>query len=182
MRTAIAAIVALAAGLGAASMLGVASAENTSTTASPRTVSVIGVAKVQVAQGSSATTATQSYRQGMEASLTDGQGKAEFLASKAGVPLGSVQSIVENGGSIECTGGEEAGEYVEYSGEQPDLPPSSSDGRVVAPLAEATAAKPQVSKPVKRAKAKKKKKPVAKKATATTCTLSTSVSLVYAIA
>jgi hypothetical protein len=179
MRTAIAAIVALAAGLGAASMLGVASAENTSTTASPRTVSVGGVAKVSIAQGSSATTATQSYRQGMEAAITDGQSKAEFLASKAGVALGSVQSIAENGGSISCTGGEEAGEYVEYTGEEPDFGSSPSVGVVEG--AAVPAATPQVSKPVKRAKAKKKK-PVAKKATATTCTLSTSVSLVYAIA
>ena len=40
--------------------------------------------------------------------------------------LGSVQSIVEDGGSIECTGGEESS-YVEYEGEQPDFgsPPSS---------------------------------------------------------
>jgi hypothetical protein len=178
MRTAIAAIVALAAGLGAASMLGVASAENTPTTASPRTVSVTGVANVTVAQGASASTATQSYRQGMEAAITDGQSKAEFLASKASVALGSIQSIVEDGGNISCTGGEEPGGYVEYEGEQPDFGSSPSVGLVEGVAA--PAAKSQVRKPVKRAK--RKKKPVAKKATATTCTLSTSVSLVYAIA
>ena len=62
----------------------------------------------------------------MAAAITDGHGKAEFLASKAGVTLGSVQSIVEGGGYINCTGDEESS-YAEYEGEQPDFgsPPSS---------------------------------------------------------
>jgi hypothetical protein len=48
---------------------------------------------------------------------------------------------------------------------------------------EGSAVAPTVHKPaVKHTKKKKKKKPAAKAATATTCTLSTDVTLVYAIA
>jgi hypothetical protein len=179
MKTAIAAIVAVAPGLAAANMLGVAAAEAPTTTASPRTVSVVGVATAPVAQGASAEAAIASYRQGMASALSDGQSKAEFLASKAAVTLGSVQSITEDGGSISCTGGEEEGGYVEYQGQQPDFGSTSSATRVVAPLAEGVA-KPGARKPA--AKKHKSKAPAAKKASATTCTLSASVSLVYAIA
>ena len=100
----------------AAGMLGVASAEAPTTASPPPTVSVQGVAIEPIEQSASSTTATTVYRQGMAAAVTDGQAKAQFLASSAGVTLGAVQSIVENGGYIGCTGNE-----VEYSGEQPDF-------------------------------------------------------------
>ena len=97
-------------------MLGVASAEAPTTASPPPTVSVQGVAIEPIEQSASSATATTVYRQGMAAAITDGQAKAQFLASSAGVTLGAVQGIVENGGYIGCTGNE-----VEYLGEQPDF-------------------------------------------------------------
>jgi hypothetical protein len=187
MRNAIAAIVVVAGGLLAANALGVADAEaptsttTTTTTAPtsvtpPPTVSVDGVAMLPVAQGASAAVATAVYREAMAAALTDAHSKAEFLAGKAGVTLGSVQSIVEDGGSISCTGGEESG-YVEYQGQEPDFPTAS----VSVPEA---AAAPLVARSVARKKAHKpapKKKPAAKEATATSCLLSASVSVAYLV-
>ncbi len=165
---------AVAAGLLIANMLGVAAAEGPSTTPL-RTVSVEGVANVPVAQGASFAVATSAYRQGMAGAVADGLTKAEFLAGKAGATLGSVQSIGEGGGSIECTGDEESS-YVEYEGERPDFG-SSTQGIAVAPLAAARAA-PRVSKPALK---RRKKRASAKAASAVSCTLSTQVSLVYVI-
>ncbi len=176
MKSAIVAGVVVTAGLVAANMLGVASAEapTAATTGTPvRSVSVEGVATVPIAQGANLAQATSVYRQGMAAAVADGQSKAEFLASKAGATLGSVQSISEGGGSIGCSGAEESG-YVEYQGEQPDFgyAPSVSPG---------LAAAPAVSKPAKKHPKKKLGSPTAKKAAATGCTLMAQVSLVYAI-
>lgn len=179
MRNAIAATTAVAAVLVVANMLGVAAAEAPTAptgTTPVRSVSVGGVANVPIAQGANLAAATAVYRQGMAAAVADGQGKAEYLASKAGVTLGAVQSIVEGGGSIECTGGEESG-YVEYDGEQPDFgsPASSS----VVPLeATSRSSTPTVRKPALK---HRKKHAVAKQASATACTLSAQVSLAYAI-
>jgi hypothetical protein len=177
MRNVVAATLTVVAGLVVANMLGVAAAE--APTATPtRTISVEGVATVAIAQGANLATATMIYRGGMAAAVTDGQGKAEFLASKAGATLGAVQDIAEGGGSIECTGGEE-GAYVAYQGEQPDFGSAES----VSPLRAAVApAAPGLRKPVAKHRRKKVTSPTAKKATATTCTLTTQVSLVYAIA
>ena len=164
----------------AAGMLGVASAEAPTSTSPPPTVSVQGVAIEPIEQSANSATATTVYRQGMAAAVTDGQAKAQFLASSAGVTLGAVQSIVENGGYIGCTGNE-----VEYLGEQPDFGSpgvGSSGGEVSVPrVAGATA--PVTSKPaVKHAKKKKRKQaPVAKRASAAGCTLTAQVSLTYAI-
>jgi hypothetical protein len=180
MRNAIAATMAVAAGLVLANMLGVAAAEApTTTTATPiRTVSVDGVASVPIAQGANRAVATAVYREGMAGAVADGQSKAEFLASKTATTLGNVQSVVEGGGSIQCTGGEESS-YVEYQGEQPDFGTPESTSRVIAPEAAST---PVVHKPqVKHPKKKHRRKPSAKAATATTCTLNTDVTLVYAI-
>jgi hypothetical protein len=181
MRSAIAATLVVAGGLVFANMLGVASAEAPTTTP-VLTVSVDGVAMVPVAQGANRAVATTVYREGMAAAVTDGQSKAEFLTSKAGATLGAVQSIVEGGGSIDCTTGGESG-YVEYEGEQPDFgSPSVSVSPDIAQRVEGSAVAPTVRKPtVKHTNKKKKKKPAAKAATATTCTLSTDVTLVYAI-
>jgi hypothetical protein len=179
MKSAVAAIAAVVACLVVANMLGVASAEAPTGT-SPRTVGVGGIAIVPVAQGSSAAAATAVYRQAMAAAVSDGQSKAEFLASKAGATLGSVQSIVEGGGYIGCTS-EESG-YAEYQGEQPDFgsPAGSvSVARAGSGVAAAPPATPVVRKPG--VKHRKKKLPAAKKATATGCTLTAQVSVVYII-
>jgi hypothetical protein len=183
MRSAIAATLVVAGGFVFANMMGVASAEapTTTTTAPVPTVSVDGVATVPVAQGANRAIATTAYREGMATAVTDGQSKAEFLASKAGATLGAVQSIVEGGGSIDCTTGGEAG-YVEYEGEQPDFgSPSVSVSPDVAQRVEGSAVAPTVHKPAVKRKKKKKKKPSAKAASATSCTLSTDVTLVYAV-
>lgn len=175
-------MLAVVAGLVAANMLGVAAAEAPTGTTPVRTVSVQGVAEVPIPQNANRETADAVYRQGMAAALSDGQGKAEFLAGKAGVTLGSVQSIGEGGGSIECSAkglsveGEERYErsfYEPYEGEQPDFG-SARSSTAVAPQP-AAAATPT------RKKTKAKPKPTAKKASPTVCTLSASVSLVYAI-
>jgi hypothetical protein len=181
MKSAIAATMAVAAGLVLANMLGVAAAEApTTTTATPvRTITVDGVASVPIAQGANRAVATAVYREGMAGAVADGQSKAEFLAGKTASTLGNVQSVVEGNGSIECTG-EELNSYVQYQGEQPDFGTPESASRVVAPEAASAPAvhKPQVAHPKKK---KRKRKPSAKAATATTCTLSTDVTLVYAI-
>ncbi len=191
MRIAVAATVVAAASLILVGVLGVASAEtttSTSTTTTPttatttgpplRTVSVQGVAIEPIEQSASAATATGVYRQAMAAAVSDGQAKAQFLASQAGATLGQVQSVAEGGGYIQCAGSEEG-----YLGEEPDF---GSTGNYAAPdVAPRAAAKaaPGVSKPVVKPprKPKRKKKGAAKKASAATCTLSTQVSLVYAL-
>jgi len=181
MRIVIAASTAAATGLIAAGVLGVAGAETTTTTATPaiaplRTVSVQGVATEPIEQTASAAAATAVYRQGMADAVTDGQAKAQFLAGKAGATLGPVQDIGEGGGYISCPGeGPGAGEY---EGGQPDFGSAGPIG-TVAPRAGA-------SRPVARTKPsagrpKRRKRVTAKKASATTCTLSTQVSLVYAL-
>jgi hypothetical protein len=177
-------------------VLGVAGAEttttpttSTSTAATPttttitsppplRTVSVQGVAIEPIEQSASAAAATGVYRQAMASAVGDGQAKAQFLASQAGATLGQVQNVAEGGGYIQCTGSEES-----YLGEQPDF--GSAENYAVPGVAPRAAAKvaPRVFKPAVKPprKPKRKKKGAAKKASATTCTLSTQVSLVYAL-
>jgi hypothetical protein len=185
MRGVLAITLAMAAGLFVANMLGVASAEApTGTTTTPRTLSVQGVASIPIAQDANLEVADAAYRQALAASMKDGQGKAEFLAEKAAATLGSVQSIIEDNGSIECSaqaeGTEGQGpEYARYEGETPDFGTGalvSSDRGIVAPEV-ATARAPAVR--VNRKKTKRK--PTAKKASAVTCKLSASVLLSYAI-
>ena len=176
VRIAVAATMATVAGLVAAGMLGVASAE--APTVTPlRSVSVQGTATVGVEQGASAAVASAAYRQGMAAALADGQNKAEFLTGKTGTGLGVVQGIAEGGGYISCAGGPE-GEYVEYSGEQPDF--GSSPASVSPVRASRGAAPPKLGRPTVRHR--RRKAPAVKKAAASGCTLTTQVSLVYAIA
>jgi hypothetical protein len=174
------AVVIIVIALVAASMLGVASAEAPTTASPPPTVSVQGVATEPIEQSASGATAIAVYRQGMADAITDGQSKAQFLASKAGVTLGAVQSIVENGGYIDCTGNE-----VEYLGEQPDFgsPGVGTSGAAVSVPRTAGAVTPGASKPVvkQHTKKKKRKAPVAKRASLTGCTLTAQVSLTYAI-
>ena len=181
LKIVVAATMATALGLAAAGLLGVAAAEApTTTTASPlRTVSVQGVATEAIEQSASAATATAVYRQGMADAVSDGQAKAQFLASKAGVALGAVQSIVEGGGYIGCTNSEESSND-EYQGAQPDfgspgVAVSTATPRVL------TQATPGVHKPVVKHGKKKRKRPSAKHASVASCTLSTQVSAVYAL-
>ncbi len=186
MKSAIAAIVVVAAGLAVANMLGIAAAEApTSGTTGPsgvavRTVNVQGVATVPVEQGANAATANGVYRQAMANAIADGQNKAEFLASKVGVTLGAVQSVAEGGGSIECKSNESESTYVRYEGEQPDF--GRVESRPVFAGAAAPAARPTVRKQTKGGK-HKHRKPKAKSAATTgvTCALSTQVALVYSI-
>jgi hypothetical protein len=173
MKSVIAATLVVAAGLVVVNMLGVAAAEAPTTTPI-RTVSVEGVATVPIGQYAKLAEATAVYRQGMADAIADGQNKAEFLATKVGATLGSVQSIAEGGGSIGCTGGEESG-YVEYQGEQPDF---GSPAESVVPLRAAAAPSVKAGKPAVK---HRKKHPAAKKASATTCTLNAQVSLVFVI-
>jgi uncharacterized protein YggE len=176
MRNAIAAITTVVAGLVVANMLGVASAEAPTGT-SVRTVSVEGVAIVPIAQGANAAGATAAYRQGMASAVSDGQSKAEFLASKAGATMGSVQSIAEGGGYISCT--DESG-YVEYQGEQADF--GSSASTISASRVAAGTVAPTPAPPIRKSRNHRSHKaPSAKRASAATCTLTAQVAVVYSI-
>lgn len=172
MRLAITATFVAAAALFAASVLGVAIAEGPSSSA-PRTVSVQGVATEAIDQRASASVANSVYRRGMSDAVTDGVEKAQFLASKVGANLGPVQSVVEGGGYITC------GDETEYLGEQPDF---GSPGGSVQTLARAPAKRsaPLSGRAAPR-RHRRHKKPAAKKANVPTCTLSTQVSLAYAL-
>jgi hypothetical protein len=144
---------------------------------------VQGVATEPIEQSASSATATAVYRQGMSDAITDGQAKAQFLASKAGVAVGAVQSIVEDGGYISCTSSEESSND-EYQGAQPDFgsPGVTTSTPVLNTPRAATRVTPGVRKPAAKHTKKKPKKPSAKLASATTtCTLSAQVSLVYAL-
>lgn len=173
MRSVIAGIMTVTVGLFAANMLGVAIAE---TTPGPpaRAISVQGVATVPIGQHDSAEAATAVYRQAMANAVLDGQSKAGFLAEKVTATLGAVQSVVEGGGYINCTGGE--AEYAEYEGGQPDFGSAPQ-------VATAVSAPALSAPPVRRAKVRRAKRrhPTAKKATAASCALSAQVALVYAI-
>jgi hypothetical protein len=171
MRIVIAAATITTASLILAGVLGVASAEAPTVTP-PRTVSVQGVAIEPIEQSASAATATGVYRQGMADAVSDGQTKAQFLATKVNATLGQVQSVAEGGGYIECAGSEE------YLGEQPDFGSGADIG--VAPRVAARSV-PAGPKPAVKPHKPKHKSGSAKKASAAGCTLSTQVALVYAL-
>jgi hypothetical protein len=173
VKSAVAATIAVVAGLFAANMLGVAVAEAPTTATPLRTISVQGTATLPIGQADNAAAATAVYREGMAGAVTDGQSKATFLASKVGATLGAVQSVAEGGGYISCSGAPESG-YAEYEGEQPDFG-SSAQPHAVVPLA---ASKPNVATPRKRTR---RKHPKAKKAAAISCTLTAQVALTYTI-
>jgi hypothetical protein len=174
MRIVMAAAGVVTASLILAGVLGVASAE-APTTPPLRTVSVQGVATEPVEQSASAAAATAVYRQAMASAVSDAQTKAQFLTSQVGAALGQVQSLVEGGGYIQCAG---SGEYL---GEQPDF--GTGEGFAVAGVSPRAVAKsaPGGPRPVVKPSKPKRKKGSAKKADVATCTLSTQVSLVYAL-
>ena len=180
MKIVIAAAVVTTSGLIATGVLGVATAETSSvptTGASPqRTVSVQGVASEPLASEASAATATSVYRQAMAAAIGDGQSKAQFLAEKAAATLGSVQSLAEGGGYIECPS------EVEYTGGQPDFGFATGYGVVAAQNRSVATGRPVPFKGKRRIKRKMTPAPKqgsAKQSSAGTCTLSTQVALVY---
>ena len=169
-------------------------AEGTATP--PRLVAVQGVANVPISQHASLTEADAAYRQALAAALSDGQGKAEYLASKLGASLGQVQSIGEEGGSISCSGGEPEAS-AEYEGAQPDFgyaelrTPLVSAGTatpITVPARSAPTSNRRKTSKVKRQRhrkghhAVKRARHPARKADAVTCTLSAGVSLSWALA
>lgn len=169
-------------------------AEGTATP--PRLVAVQGVANVPISQHASLTEADAAYRQALAAALSDGQGKAEYLASKLGASLGQVQSIGEEGGSISCSGGEPEAS-AEYEGAQPDFgfadlrPPlvaASSAPVRGAPVHGGPASGKHKPKLGKRSRAHKhgrrarRGRHLARKAGAITCTLSAAVAISWMLA
>jgi hypothetical protein len=182
VKRALTAIVAVAAVLFAANMLGVAVAEAPTVTAL-RTISVQGVATLPVGQSDKIAEATAVYREATADAVTDGQSKAAFLAGKVGGAVSAVQSVVEDGGYINCTAAGET-EYAEYEGEEPDFGygRQTNVGAVV-PTSATTPSKESASSAVPRPKLKhrKRKHPTAKKAAAGSCKLQAQVSLIYAI-
>jgi hypothetical protein len=176
MRVLIAASSATAAALAAVGVLGVASAEAPTTTPPQRTVSVQGVASEALDQHASTSTAIAAYHQGMVDAVADGLSKAQLLAGKVGASLGPVQSVVEGGGYISCTGVGESGS-AEYEGAQPDF---GSPGVSISAAPRAGSARPLggARKPTARRR-RSRRVPPAHTANAASCTLSTQVSLVY---
>jgi hypothetical protein len=178
MRITIAVVGVVAIGLLAAGALGVAGAETTPTptvSAPVRTVSVQGVAEASVEPTATTAAATAVYRQAMAAAVVDGQSKAQFLAEKTGATLGSVQSVSEGGGYIDCPGEEE------YQGGQPDFGSGSSPvfAAAGAPVAESRTT-PSVHKVHHTKRRPHKRRPAtAKKSAVEPCALSTQVALVY---
>jgi hypothetical protein len=175
MRTAIVATAGTAAVLVAASMLGIASAE-TSTTPPVRSVSVEGVGGAPIDQEANSAAADAAYRLGMAAAIADAQAKAEFLAAHAGGTIGAVQGIVEDGGGLECTSPGEPNSYANYLGAQPDF--GNSSVRTVGVVAPEAASK-ATGAPTVNVKGHKKKKTKAKKSSAASCTVTAQVSIVY---
>jgi hypothetical protein len=170
MRVGITATLAAAGGLLVAGTLGVATAEAPTSPSPPRTVSVQGVASEAIDQSAATSTAQGVYRQGMADAIADGLGKAQFLASKVGAPLGAVQSVVEQGGYISCPG------EAEYLGAQPDFGTASGPVSAGAPVrAGARLRRPSHA----RAKRRKHRATPIAKAGGVTCTLYTQVSLAY---
>jgi hypothetical protein len=179
------------AGLILAGLLGVASGEGPAGSTAARTISVEGTATVPIGIRDSASEATTVYRDGMANALIDAQAKASFLAEKSGGSVGAAVNIVEDGGSIECTGAyEEEGSaaYARYEGEQPDFGWGHDPGVVLgssgaaAPTSAAVSPEKAVSH---RPKAKKRKRRhTAKKAAASTakCNLTANVAAIYALA
>lgn len=170
-------VCALAGGvLAGASLLGAAQGETStaagSSPAPARTVSVQGVASVPIAQNADVASADAVYRQGMASAVSDGQSKAQFLASQTAATLGAVQSVAEAGGYIDCAEGE-------YEGQQPDF----GSGSIVTPAAGFSGAlAPRTSTPAPakgKVRRKHHRRATAKRALASSCTLSTEVNLVY---
>ena len=176
---ALTAVLAGGAALFAMSALGVAAAEAPTGVTVARTISVEGVAVVPIGSHDSAAAANGVYREGMAKAVADAQSKAAFLAEKTVATLGAVDSVIEDGGYIECADAET--EYASYEGEQPDFGSGPSGAVQAAPVAagpSTAVASPKVSH---RPKVKKHHHATAKKASTPSCNLTAQVSVVYAI-
>ena len=173
----LAALALAAAGGAAAGLLGVASGEGPAGSAAVRVVSVEGVGTVPIGPADNVAQADAVYREGMARALADGQAKAAFLAEHAGVALGAVVSVTEDGGNIECSGSE-GREYAGYEGEWPDFgygrTPNIAAAAPLSASARGTSA-PSVSH---RPKVKRHK---ARKASAAKCNLTANLSETYAL-
>ncbi len=168
-------VAALAIGL-----LGVASGEGPAGSTATRTVSVEGIGVVPIGTSDTAAQATVVYREAMAKALADGQAKAAFLAEKAGVALGAVTSMVEDGGSIECTS-LDGREYEGYEGEQPDFGYGRSPVAAAAPVANSLAKGTQAPTVSHRPKVRPHRHASARKASAAKCNLTASVAAIYAL-
>jgi hypothetical protein len=181
VKLALTAVVAAAAALFAASMLGVAVAEAPTVT-SLRTVNVEGVATLPVPQEADSATASGVYHQAMAAAIDDGKTKAEVLAGKIGASLGAPQTITEDGGEVECSSGSEEG-WEPYKGERPDFGTARTPTSVFGKSGEGTSAPASSAAPVTPAlahrKHKKKHKSAKKSSVPPGCRLAAQVSLVY---
>jgi hypothetical protein len=177
-----AAVVAVAAVLFAANMLGVAVAEAPTTT-TLRTVSVQGVATLPIGQFDNGTEADAVYREAQASAVGDGQAKASFLAAKVSSTAATVQSVIEGGGYISCRGGEE-NDYAEYDGVEPDFgtaPQPNAETPVAGTSPEKQSSSPAAHRLTPKHPKTKHKSPTAKKAATITCTVTAQVSLIYAI-
>jgi hypothetical protein len=165
-----------AAALFAMSALGVAAAEAPTGVAVARTISVEGVAVTPIGSHDSAAAANGVYREGMAKAVADAQSKAAFLAEKTAATLGAVDSVIEDGGYIECADADN--EDASYEGEQPDFGSGPSGVVQGGPVASAPAT--ALVKVSHRPKVKRHHA-TAKKASAPSCNLTAQVSVVYAI-
>ena len=172
------AVLAAAAALFAASALGTAAAEAPTGAAVARTISVDGVAVAPIPARANAAAANTVYREAMAKAVLDGQGKATFLAERTGATVGAVDSVIEQGGYIECSDGTD--EYAAYEGEQPDFGTAPSPNVTATPLS-AAAAPGRPSSTVSHRPKVKHRRPTAKKASLPSCNLTAEVALVYAI-
>jgi hypothetical protein len=144
------------------------------------------VAHVAISQTASEAEANAAYRQGLAAAISDGHEKAEFLAAQTGANVGSIQQIIERGGSIQCDLPAEVGpltDYEQYEGAQPDFGSVELSGSRLeaAPAAAPSTVSTRTTKPTKK-KHKKHKVKAKKAAEPVRCTLSTQVVLSYLLA
>ena len=173
-----AAVLAGGAILFAMSALGVAAAEAPTGVSVARTISVQGVAVVPIGSHDSAAAANAVYREGMAKAVADAQSKGAFLAERTAATLGAVDSVIEDGGYIECADADT--EYASYEGEQPDF--GSAPGGVVQAAPTASAPSSAVARPKVSHRPKVKHHHVtAKKASSLSCNLTAQVSVVYSI-
>lgn len=173
-----AAVLAGGAALFAMSALGVAAAEAPTGATVARTISVEGVAVVPIGSHDNAAAANGVYREGMAKAVLDAQNKGAFLAEKTAATLGAVDSVIEDGGYIECADADT--EYASYEGEQPDFGSAPSGVVQAAPTASEPSTAVARSKVSHRPKVKHHHA-TARKASTLRCNLTAQVSVVYAI-
>jgi hypothetical protein len=101
MRRWIGVVLAAAAALAAAGVLGVAAAqEPVATPATQRLVTVNGGSAREVASDASAAVRREAYGAALGAALDDAKAKAAFVAERSGLVLGAIHSVTEQTGSV----------------------------------------------------------------------------------